>query len=1058
MILALFFMSGACGLMHEIVWTRLFRHVLGNSTYATSMVLCTFMGGLALGGLLGGMIMSRKRLPTLPTFAALELGVAVCGAAMPMALELMQPLYGALYKTAQNAPVLLNLGRFVFSGTLLLLPATLMGATLPVLSAHLARHSADKGKAIGQLYASNTLGAVVGAFCTGFIILPQLGVTGTVVTASAGNLLLAAAILAMGRRFDSPDASPAACAEEAAQRSLENSAAHPALYSRAATTALLLGYGFSGFAALSYEVCWTRVLAMMIGSSVYAFTMILTVFIAGLALGSAVCSRYADRFRDPLLALAAVQCAIAFSSLAALPVLGEMPFRITRAIAHFSTGFWSLTFVELGFVSMVMLPPTAFMGAAFPLAVRVFNLRNNDVPLSVGTVYSSNTLGTILGSFAAGFVLIPWAGVRNTLLLSVGINVLTGVAFLAFSPSLRGWRKASAQFSPLALLVGGVFLMPSWSIEALTFGPFYEALRLPESTVQSSLELSAIAAKRRVLFHADGPDATITVKEFDDASRALYINGKPDASSHGDLPSQLLVAHLPLMAHRKPEDVLVVGLASGVTAGSATLHPVARVDCLEISPTMIEASHFFDEFNNRPLDNPKVNLVVADGRNHLAMSGKLYDVIISEPSNPYFAGVADLFTREYFSLMRHSLKPGGVACAWVQAYLIDLESFRSIVATFREVFPHMTFWKSLKGDCMMVGSLEPIRMDWDVLSGRMEDVRIATDLQRIGISSPADLLGHFMADGQDLAGLTGNASIHTDDNVLIEYAAPKALVGKNIFQWDLLESLESVRSAELPFVAGQGAEWRAAIDAAEGMIRARGEVFAYHLLRLKEGHERAMPHLLRAAALNGRDAYLLETVEQFRGDAYASSQRNDTKGAMRILEDILAIWPQDPKAHYNLGQILRQGGDMQEARAHYERAVAADPDYMLAHYNLAMVLAGLGKHDQAEVHFREALRVDPDFVPAMVSLADMLLDQPIETGSDNVSKAHALAERAVTLTARSDMRSLMALGAAFERMKKADEARETYMLVLQLAKANGNSGMAEVVTARIRRNSGFRTQ
>lgn len=1046
---AAFFLSGASGLIHEVVWTRLFSHVMGSSTYATCMVLSVFMGGLALGSYAGGIAIDRiTSFSPLKAICILEGGIGLFALAMPFLIDTLQPIYARIYHYTDQAPALLALIRFGFSALILLVPTTFMGATLPIITRFFTISREQTATMAGRLYSINTFGAVAGSFSAGFWLLPTFGVWRTIVIAAAGNFLVCTVAYAfLGK--------PAVADGKTAQRTTAPAAKHgPAprqvCPSSALTPSILLtGCGLSGFAALSYEVIWTRVMAMMVGSSTYAFTMILTAFVAGIALGSAICSRFVHRFKHPMVVLGALQIILGVTAFTVVPVLGAMPFHITGLIARHSSGFWELHFVEFAYILVIAIVPTLLMGAAFPLATRIFALHRKGIGESVGTVYGANTAGNILGSLITGFVLIPFLGTQKAIYVAVMMNMLSAMLFLSGSQRFaRRPLKIAAIGAGVAVVGAAMLLVPAWNISAMTFGPFYEAVRLSPLHISSPIALKKIAAERRVLFHQDGPDTTVTVKEFPDGSRALYINGKPDASSHGDLPSQILVAHLPLMMHPNPQEALVIGLASGITLGTATLHPVSSIDCLEISPTMVAASHYFDDYNNAPLENSKVHLILEDGRNHLALTRKTYDVIISEPSNPYFAGMADLFTGEFFTLMREHLNPGGLACAWVQTYLIDKETFRSIVAAFHSVFPRMTLWKTLKGDCMMVGARDDLSVALPLLADRFNQPAIRADLERIDIRNLPDLLGHLLTGPHGVAELTAGAVIHTDDNLIAEFAAPKSLVGETVLNLSLIDALENVRQPDFSFIRKvENEDISSILREASDHVNARGMVYAFYA-RKREQNVEDFSLLKQAHALNPNDFLLHEALDRLSAKAFESytHKRNDI--AMQLYQQILSISPKDAKANYNLATLYRYSGNLDKALEYYVNAVDANPGYYEAHFQLAAMYARKRLPLLAKAHYETVLRLKPDFYPAMTELADLLLTQ-LRSETDAAKQALALAESASTLARHNDTRVLWTLLLAQEESGSATMALETAKRALPLARKEKNQELLKALGKKI---------
>lgn len=1071
-VLCVFFISGACGLIHEVAWTRLLRLVMGNTAFSITTVLCAFMGGLALGSFLGGRFIDRRNDP-LRVFALLEGTIALYCLLLPWLIQGAEPIYRWIYQNTHTSFYLFSLIRFLFSGILLLIPATFMGATLPVLARFFVRSLDRIGHPVGLLYSINTFGAVLGGAAAGFLLIPTLGVTLTIRTACLFNALAAVTAYWLYHRVGADVLEAAAPPKEhpekpeAVVESKKKKKGKPAaisappaiperiIYGPRPMMYLLVGYGVSGFAALVYEIAWTRALSLLIGSSVYAFSMILTAFVLGIALGSMVYARFVDRVRDPLRALAVIQVAIGLSALPVIPVIGNLPFWVTGLISLFSTSFWQLQAIEFMLIISIILLPTTLMGAAFPLAGRLFVQESASVGKSVGTLYASNTIGNILGAFAGGFILIPLVGIENTLFTTVLINIAVGGLFFALSRTLSVTAKGVTAGAAVAVAVGGIILIPPWSAAEMSFGPFYEAIRLSKSIARAPAELRAIEAQRKVLFHKEGVSTTVTVKQFPGGSLGLYINGKPDASSHGDLPSQELVAHIPLLMHPDPKSALVIGLASGISLGSAGRHPLERMDCVEIAPSMVEASHYFDQYNYHILDDPRVNLIIGDGRNHLALTDKKYDVIISEPSNPYFAGVADLFTREYFQLCRDRLTDRGMACAWVQAYLIDKTSFHSIVRTFQSVFPEMTLWKTTKGDCMMLGSKVPLAVDYHDLKAKIQQKGIAGDLSRIEIRNTEEFLGHLVMGKGNVTRFAASAKIHTDDNALVEFAAPRALT-MGVYQWPLVEAIEQYREADLSFLTSteqKAKELAAAKAQTSRLIEAQGEVYQAYLLKNRGESEKMIERLQKAASLNPSDGLLREFLESLRKEAFELVESGQADGAAALYRRIIEILPTDPKSHYNLATLLKRRGDLDGALRHYQEAVRNDPNYLLALFNLAEITERRGSVREALSLYRRALRINPDFFPALNNLAMLVALNP-DPGIRNVPEAVQLAERGCRLTSYRDPILLDTLGATYAASGRYAEARKVAAQGLELADAAGNKPLAERIRGRIAQYQG----
>ncbi|MGA2265973.1 MAG: fused MFS/spermidine synthase [Phycisphaerae bacterium] len=1009
-VLALFFFSGACGLVYEIIWTRLLRLVMGNTIFSITTVLCAFMGGLAAGSYLGGRFIERRRDP-LRIYALLEAAVGLYCLALPMIINVAEPLYRLIYRDYASSYYLFGLLRFAFCGMLLLVPATFMGATLPVLSTFVTASLDRIGRSVGRLYAINTFGAVLGAAAAGFVLIPALGVRHTIALACLVNLLVATAAYLLHRRTPWPGAAEPAAGPN---RERSSSGADSVMVKKPLIAwVLLAGYGLSGLAALTYEVAWTRVLSLTIGSSVYAFSLMLTAFILGLAVGSMALSRFVDRWRNTMAALAVTELLIGISALAVVPVFGWLPMHFGRVIAELSESFWKLQLLEFGVVFAVMLVPTVLMGLAFPLATRAYVSATSGISRSVGSLYAANTVGSILGSFLGGFVLIPLLGLQRTILVAVGINIVVGCAILLWSPLVSRGRRVAAAAVSAAMAVALAWTLPPWDPATLTFGLYVLSREVKgHRTMQ---EIQEESRNYRVLFHKEGIFDTITVRQ-EGKVRTLMVNGKPDASTGDDMTTQQLLGHVPMFLHRDPKNVLVIGLASGVTLGACSMYPVQQMDCAEISPDMPPATHFFDDVNHRVLEDPRLRLIIADGRNHLALTDRTYDVIISEPSNPWIAGIADLFTVEFFRLCRQRLNDDGLACIWVQGYGIDWRAFRSILSAFAEAFPYVTVWEAiLPGDYLLVGSQRPIVADSQAIGRRLEDPRFRADLSPIGIASPAEFLSRFVLNEKALPRLRDDVPVHTDDNGIVEYTTPRTMFSEHspIRIAVELNRLRGVGLEDLVARTGSPDQRQEMMAQLDRLMRTRMHlVNALVAAEAKHQHESLMEY--RAVAELDPNQPMLNTVLsgmlwQARQDV---SQRR-TKAAVGMFQGILEIMPNHPEANYQLGLLLYSQGQIRQAIEYCTRAVEAKPDW----------------------------------VDAMNSLAWMLATSP-DPALRNGAKALSLAERVNQLVS-NNAEILDTLAAALAETGQFDRAVSTARQAEALARSSGQGGLVAQLEARI---------
>jgi len=784
LVLALFALSGAAGLVYQVVWTRELTLVFGVSSLSVSTVLAVFMAGLALGSWWFGRLADRLRSP-LALYGLLELGVAAAGWA---SLPLIHRLPGLLVTVHRADPALTPWLRPLLAAAILLLPTVLMGGTLPALVKAVGSSVARAGRDAGLLYAVNTLGAAAGTLAAAFWLIQRLGLEGSTLAAVGANLACGLGALLLARTTTG--------------RPAVTTPARPAPTGAQPVRAVLVAIGLSGFLALAYEVLWTRYLIYVIGeNSVHAFALMLATFLVGLTVGSAAAGPLADRSRNPAALLGAVMVLIGAAAITTASLIGAL---VLPAAAAESTTFWTATGWHVVKCLGILLVPTALSGATFTLAVRAASSRDDRRGRDLGRVYAANTVGAIAGAAAGGFLVLPALGLRRGLLALASVHVLAGFGLLL----------ASRRCSPVtrSAWVGGAAV-----------GLALLGLHLAPDPRQGLMKPGYSLA-----FYADGPESSVAVLRSDRTGHlGLIVEG--DGQAHTSAPGQLhlrQLGHLPLLFHPDPRDVLVVGLGAGITAGSVTRHPVERVDVVELSPAVIAAASLFAPFNHDPLADPRVHLHRGDGRHHLLTADRTYDVVTSDPVDPDDAGATSLHSLEYYRLVRSRLGPGGMACQWLDTN-IGFDEYRMLVRTFVAVFPHTSIWNG-GGFTVLVGSSEPPRVSLADLRRRFSDPGQRESLAVVGLDSPEALLSCLLAGPDRVRAFVGEGPLNTDDRPLIEYLGPRrSRVGRE--QDRLWMALLALRSPDLgDWVAG----WSPAdASACAPAYRAAGSVLEWARLR-----------------------------------------------------------------------------------------------------------------------------------------------------------------------------------------------------------------------------------
>jgi spermidine synthase len=986
-VLFLFLLSGFAGLLYEIVWMKLLILVIGNTIYSVTAVLAAFMGGLALGSMLAGRFSNRSMRP-LRLYGQLEILIGLLGLAVLLLIGAAEPVFQFIDRQFVLGPAGMTLIRFAICCAVLLLPATVMGATLPILSRYASSGSAT-GWTVANLYGLNSLGAALGSLAAAFLLIPALGLTRTTWIAVLMNLAVGAAALLLEQHGTAPSADRRSKPRQA--KAPAPTAELPQLSKRAAAT-IATALGLSGLAGMMYQVAWTRTLTLVLGSSVYVFGLIVSAFIGGLALGSLAIGPLTRR-KHLLLSLALVQLGIAVAAFCLIPLLGRLTPLVATQFAEPGRSFAGLQAIEFSLVFALMLVPTALMGAALPLAVAASARAVAQISEQVGRLYAANTLGAIVGVLVSGLLLIPLAGTERTLLIAVAVNVIAATAVLATSTSpRRSYRRALIAAG--CGFAGLVWLLPPWNPLLLTAGPYLYSDRYAEIAAQKGIPLAeAMVEGRQLLFFKEGLHAAVSVTRSAEGDVTLGINGKTDATARADASTQLLVGHLPLLLKPGAKDVLLIGMGSGMTLAAVERHPVKSVDVVEIEPAVIEASRQFDWFTGAPLNDSRSHLTLADGRQYLSHSERRYDVVISEPSNPWISGMANLFTREFFESARTHLAADGVMCQWVQSYSMSPEDFKTVLRTFAEVFPQATLWEAdLGNDYLLIGSAAELRLDLDALRATLAERRLRSDLTISNTLEVPSLVARLVLDAEGVRHFAAGAPIHTDDNARLEYSAPRSLVAGRSSQ--LINQLYAARTQPWAQLAALG--WTSPpqeiANPVEAAFSAKQEIIAGYAAMSESALDEARVHLERAHSLQPQShdaAYLLARLYNETGSRAMTAQ--DSRAAQQAyrksvssVDDFLGADTARLRSHFllaaayaqaniQLGNLLLAGNQLEAAAAAFRRSFLGGIRYPEAHTNLGVVLERMGQLDSAGREYHQALEAAPKHLSARMNLGSLWL-------------------------------------------------------------------------------------
>jgi spermidine synthase len=1044
---AAFFLSGAAGLVYQVVWSRLLNEIFGISAHATTAVLATYLGGLALGSWALGRLADRTERP-LRLYGLLEIGVgatAVLGAWLVRALE---PAHAfAASRFASDSLVLLAL-RAALASAVVLPPTFLMGATLPAMTRAFVDRIGKLGRSLAFLYALNTAGAVAGSLAAGFALIRAYGLHPTLWLAVAVNVAVGAAALLLSR-----SAGPAERAAGEERTPAPGGASGGGRW-------LLAAMALSGFASLSLEVLWTRMLVLVLGTSTYAFVTMLSSFLVGIALGSALARPLVDRLGSPRRAFGWLEVAIAATTLATLPLVRAVIAGGSGWTAALGARWMGAAAGQFALSFLVMIVPTTLIGATFPLAARIWARELDTLGGRLGQVYGANTLGNILGALAGGFVLLPVLGVQRGIALLVLANL--AAAGCALLPERAEWRRPRALLRALPVL-GGL-----WTC-ALLLGTWHPA----------PLPMSAGGERDPLHYYREGLVSTVSVFHRADDGRQVLM--KVDGVTIGQSATgvdrkQQFLAHAPFLLEARPlRNVLSIGLGTGILIGEVAKHPgVERVTCVELSPSVIEGARLFAEHNGGVLDDPRVRIVNDDGVSWLRRSSEAWDAIISDgKSRSGHAGNAVFYSEDYYRSALGHLAPDGILAQWVPLDVTP-DDLRTIVRTFVSVFPRAYLWLGPRS-CFLVGLARPLALDL-AHAQRVLDAPAAAGLRKHGWRDAAELAAFLLADGAALRRWVGGGPVNSLERPVLEFHALEDAAPEGERVAANLAALAALRSDGVRDARVRGADGRTAAAA-----RAVGTLLGglVRLAREDPGGIAGIEAALRDAPAEA--GVLRQAAAEALFDlALALDRAGRLADAAALYAEAARAFPELTEAHVNLGRIAGIQGRPEEARAHYLRAIETNDLSGSAHRMLGRLLAEEGdpagaiphlqaaariapgtaelhedlglslamtRHvDDALAEFREALRLAPDWPAALDRVALLLATHP-EPRRRDPGEAVRLADRALRLAGQRDPMALEVAAAAYASAGRFSDAEGAEQKVLDLAVGTGNEGLAGAARA-----------
>ncbi|MEW5984550.1 MAG: tetratricopeptide repeat protein [Acidobacteriota bacterium] len=993
MLYVLFLLSGLSGLIYQVVWVRVLGNAFGNTIYSASLVVAVFMLGLGAGGWMVGAWADRRYAARpeslLRAYGQFELligALAVGISVLLPQLDRVSVVVSAYSREASGWYALSAASSIARAGVILVLlaPITLlMGGTLTLLIRHLVRSDVARGGwRIAVLYGVNTAGAALGCFLTDFALVPALGLFRTQVTAAIFNFVAAAGAFYLTRQLQTPAAKRRSTKRPAVAPPVPDSLDGPES-GRFSLALISLALALSGFAAMGMEIVWFRHFTIMLGGFRAVFSLLLTIILTGIGAGSLASSALQRRTVRPAEWLMIVQglfVALTLVGLAAADgraidqavaidparraVLGPLASGAHTAVARAFAELW----INARPMLIELALPALLMGFSFPLANAIIQRQERSVGQRAGVLYLANTAGAVGGSLAAGFLLLPELGLQGSATALVAASALAVVP-LYLAVRRHAPRRPVAFACSVLVAAGSVGL---W-------------LRLPPDHLITRA-LPAPQATDRLLGLSEGLTEVIAVVERSGDERILFTNGHPMSSTARFSQRYMrALAHIPLLSMQNPDSVLVIGFGVGNTAHAATLHPsVRRVEVADLSRDILAHAGYFSDFNRQVLDDPRVAVYINDGRHHLQMQGpESYDLITLEPPPIAYAGVAALYSREFYQLARTRLKPAGYMSQWLPAYQVPPETALAMIRAFVDVFPSSVLLSGAQADLLLVGTAEPrIEIDPEGVAAALAIAPdVQADLQWLDLGTVREIVGTFLGSPARLADATRDIVPVTDDDPIQEYKTLSLVGPGEVAVPGSVVDLREV-SAWCPrcFFAGKPVPEVEGLDRYLGLLDLAYAASPADSLRARDLAEREGRRIDGSAYLG---SIVPESVEahDYLGIAYAEDGR--LGDAIAQFRRSLALDPASATSHWHLGAALAAQGATAEAIDHLRQSVALDPDQARVQSDLAKLLIDAGQTEASAEHARAALRLAPDLAEAHNSLGIALsvrgeLDEAID--------------------------------------------------------------------------------
>lgn len=941
-----YFLSGACSLIDEVVWVRLLKLTLGNTVYATSIVVSVFMAGLALGALIMGRYCDRVS-KHLRLYALLEALITAAALSLPLALKAADYFYVWFYRTYHPAQTQLLIVQIIISAAILLAPTVMMGSTLPLVGRFITALEREAGHLVGKLYALNTLGAAVGCFLAGFVLIKSFGVMGTLYIAAGLNLLVAFFGWYLSRFSGVNAESQDVPSKIVSHKAVTGKDSDGRFY------LLIIAFFTSGLISIGYELLWMRSIVHLLGGFTYVFSAVLTVYLLGNVIGAGIGSRLAVRFKAPAAGFAATLSLLGLCGICYLPLLilwtSKVLPQVNRAAEAINKWVSVSPYMINPLVQSICLfmVPSVIMGIGFPIALQAWANHLHKVGRSTGTAYGANTMGAVIGGIVTGFVLIPLLGLQSSItILGLAGIWLAGVMWLLFTRDSSVVKRSALLATAAALTIFVVQTPPNLFNTVVGISPL-------------------IPQNYNLVFVKEGLTTTVSLhRDSACGDLHMYSSGQSiagdDYVARGD---QKMLGHLGVLLNSKAKKVLSVGFGSGETTACLAQHNLQRLDCVEIAPEVVDvALRFFSHINLGDSLDSKVNLIFMDAKNYIHLTDNQYDVIINDSIHPRdFAENASLYTKEYFQSARNHLNKNGMILSWIPTYDMSPSVLSSIIGSLMDVFPHVTIWYLTPHPAPLVliaGSEQQQYFSPKYIENKMLNGDIRSSLAKLNIQNNMDVLSCYIGDETDLRKVITQFSVNSDYYPFVEFDTDAKIPKEQIFSQFVL----SIKSNSIydhidwaGFDKDEKGAWLADYQrlrkACSYILMSEGTTDMLDKLRYIRAGLNVLPDKLAFLATEA-------SAEKWGfADSVQMILSGKTDQALALSEEILKIRPQSSTAWMIKSLAMQHGGQIQQALVAAQQAVKFDPNNPDTHFSLGIIWLKTSQPEKAITEYKEALRL-----------------------------------------------------------------------------------------------------